>query len=208
MKGRAIPRFLFCPGGSLFPILLLVLALASHVLPHPWWNFTAVGGSLLFWGARLPLRSHGASWRDNIATLVAYGAIPVTALAVGDWYLTRFVYGYPFHVSAYLLTWTWYALVVTLGALLLRGKPGFARVAGSALLASTSFFAVSNYAVWASPGSWYPHSVAGLEACYALALPFYRNDLLSTLCVVGVIWGIPALVARTRAPENSASARG
>ncbi len=167
----------------LLPVLVLLFAVASHVLPHPWWNFTAVGGALLFWGARA---------RPVLA------ALPVAALALGDWYLTRFVYGYPFHVGAYLLTWAWYALVVALGYLLLRGRPGFGRVTGSALLASTSFFLVSNYAVWASPGSWYPHSYAGLEACYALAVPFYRNDLFSTLLVVGVIWGLPALVARTR----------
>ncbi len=192
----------------MLPILFLIFALGSHVLPHPWWNFTAVGGSLLFWGARLPFRSSSAAPQGNLAALIAFGSIPVAALALGDWYLTRFVYGYAFHLNAYLLTWAWYALVVALGALLLRGKPGFARVAGSAVLASTSFFAVSNYAVWASPGSWYPHSLTGLEACYTLAIPFYRNDLLSTLLVVGVVWGIPAMVARTRASEDSATARG
>ncbi len=158
-------------------------ALASHVLPHPVWNFTAVGGALLVWGARRPL---------------AWAVLPVVLLAVGDWYLTRFVYGYAFHLDAYLLTWAWYALVVVLGYLLLRGRPGFARVAGAAVLSSTSFFAVSNYAVWASPGSWYPHSLAGLKACYTMAIPFYRNDLSSTLLVVGLVWGLPALAARMR----------
>ncbi len=174
------------------PFLVLLCAVMSHVLPHPWWNFTAVSGALLFWGARE---------RPVLA------AVPVAALALGDWYLTRFAYGYPFHISAYLLTWAWYALVVALGYLLLRGKPGFARVTGSALLASTSFFAVSNYAVWASPGSWYPHSLAGLQACYVLALPFYRNDLLSTLLMVGVIWGLPALAARTRQDASPTAPR-
>ncbi len=186
----------------MLPVLLLICALASHVLPHPWWNFTAVGGALLVWGARLPSGSYRIG---RSAATTAYAIVPVGALAVGDWYLTRFVYGYPFHVNAYLLTWAWYALVVALGALMLRGKPGFARVAGSAVLASTSFFLVSNYAVWASPGSWYPHSLAGMEACYALAVPFYRNDLLSTLLVVGVVWGIPAMVAWTRPHEDAAS---
>ena len=172
----------------MLPFLLLIAAIASHVLPHPWWNFTAVGGALLVWGAR-------RNWY--------WAALPVGLLAVGDFYLTRFVYGYPFHANAYLLTWAWYALVIVLGHLLLRGSPGFARVAGSAVLASTSFFAVSNFAVWAVPGSWYPHTLAGLDACYAMALPFYRNDLLSTLLVVGLVWGLPALVARTRSQAET-----
>jgi hypothetical protein len=165
------------------PILLLIAALATHVLPHPWWNFTAVGASLLVWGARRSLLS---------------AVIPVGLLALGDWYLTRFAYGYAFHVDQYLLTWAWYALVVVLGYRLLRGRPGFARTASATVLAPTSFFLVSNYAVWASPTSWYPHTLAGLETCYAAALPFYRNDLLSTGLVVGLVWGLPALAARMR----------
>ncbi len=167
----------------MLPIVLLLAAFASHVLPHPWWNFTAVGGSLLVWGAR-----------RSLATF----AIPVALLAVGDYYLTRFAYGYPFHLSAYLLTWAWYLLVVVLGYLLLRGQPGLFKVGGAALLSSTSFFLVSNYAVWAVAGSWYPHSFAGLETCYIAALPFYRNDLASTLLVVGVVFGLPALAAKFR----------
>ena len=167
----------------MLPILLLLAALASHVLPHPWWNFTAVGGSLLFWGARRPLAS---------------AVIPVALLAAGDWYLTRFVYGYPFHLDSYQLTWSWYALVVVLGFLLLRGSPGFLRVGTATLLAPTSFFLVSNYTVWAMPTSWYPHTFAGLETCYLAALPFYRNDLLSTSLVTGLVWGLPALAARMR----------
>lgn len=165
----------------MLPVFLLIAALASHVLPHPWWNFTAVGASLLVWGAR----------RSPLTAVV-----PIGLLALGDWFLTSHVYGYAFHVSEYLVTWAWYALVIALGYLLLRGKPGFARVASASALAPTLFFLASNYAVWASPGSWYPHTLAGLDACYTLALPFYRNDLVSTTMVVGLVWGLPALMAR------------
>ncbi len=174
------------------PIILLILALASHVLPHPWWNFTAVGGALLVWGARRPL---------------ATAVLPVAALALGDWYLTRFVYGYAFHVNSYLLTWAWYALVVLLGHRLLRGRLGFARVGGASVLASTSFFVASNYAVWAVPGSWYPHTLHGLEFCYTMALPFYRNDVVSTLMVTGAVFGLPALVARFHPDDTPAASR-
>lgn len=165
----------------MLPFLLLLAAFASHVLPHPWWNFTAVGAALLVWGAR---RSPASA------------VLPVGLLALGDWFLTSHVYGYAFHVSEYLVTWAWYALVIALGYLLLRGRPGIARLGTASVLAPTSFFIASNYAVWASPGSWYPHTLAGLEACYTLALPFYRNDLISTTLVVGLVWGLPALMAR------------
>ncbi len=167
----------------MLPSFLLIAALASHVLPHPWWNFTAVGGALLVWGARRPV------WT---------AILPVALLAGADWYLTRFVYSYDFHVSAYVVTWLWYAYAILLGRLFLRGQPGFARVIGAGVLSSTSFFLASNYAVWAMPGSWYPHTPVGLETCFAAALPFYRNDLFSTLLIVGLVFGLPVLLVLTR----------
>jgi len=42
----------------------------------------------------------------------------------------------------------------------------------------------------------YPHTMSGLGACYVAALPFYRNDLISTGIVAGVLFGVPVLVAR------------
>ena len=162
--------------------LLIVLAVLSRVVPHAWLNFTAVGGSLIFFGARRPLRQ--AVW-------------PVLALMATDYYLTVYFYAYPFHVSSYLLTWAWYAAVIVLGHILLAKKVSAGRVAGAVLLSSTSFFVVSNYAVWVmSSATLYPHTLGGLEACYAAALPFYRNDLISTALVAGLAFGIPALAHR------------
>jgi hypothetical protein len=42
----------------------------------------------------------------------------------------------------------------------------------------------------------YPHSLAGLGACYVAALPFYRNDLVSTAITAGALFGLPALAAK------------
>ena len=63
--------------------LLILLAVLSRiaVLPHlPWLNFTAVGGSLIFFGARRPLRQ---------------AILPVALLAATDYYLTVYAYNYP-----------------------------------------------------------------------------------------------------------------
>lgn len=159
--------------------VLIVVAVISRILPHAgWFNFTAVGGSLLYFGARRPLRD--AVW-------------PVLALMATDFYLTRFAYGMSFHVQDYLITWSWYLAAIVLGSLLLRERTTPARVISGALLASTSFFAVSNYAVWVGSGM-YPHTMGGLGTCYAAALPFYRNDVISTLAVSGLAFGIEALL--------------
>jgi hypothetical protein len=84
---------------------------------------------------------------------------------------------------------------MALGWILLHTRTTFLRVAAGVVLGPTSFFVVSNYAVWAG-GDMYPHTMSGLMACYAAAIPFYRNDLISTAVVAGLAFGVPVLVRR------------
>lgn len=161
--------------------LLILVAVLTRVLPHAgWWNFTAVGGALLYFGARRP-------WREMIA--------PLAALMATDFYLTRFTYHDAFHWQAYATTWAWYAAAMVLGLILLHSRASWLRVGAAAVLGPTSFFVVSDYAVWAG-SSMYPHTLSGLWACYVAAIPFYRNDLISTTLVLAAAFGIPALVRR------------
>src|SRR6201985_1300882 len=175
---------------SAFVLILIGLVSRMGVLSTHWFNFTAVGGSLLFFGARRPLRQAAGAW------------VPFMAM---DVYLTTRVYHMAFQAQDYLITWLWYAAVLVLGSLLLKQRTNVTRVVSGAVLASTSFFAVSNYAVWVGSGM-YPHTLGGLTACYASALPFYRNDLISTMLVTGVAFGLEALVRRSR--EANAAAHG
>ena len=166
--------------------LLLLVAVLSRVVPHPgWWNFTAVGGALLYFGARRP-------WREMLA--------PLAVFMTADYGLTVFGYHYTFQWQDYIPTWAWYIAAMALGHILLHARTTFARGTAAALLGPTSFFAISNYAVWAD-GTMYPHTAAGLAACYAAGVPFYRNDLASTAIVLGLVLGVPALMRRLRRPE-------
>jgi CHASE2 domain-containing sensor protein len=162
--------------------LVLLVALLSRLLPPilhltPM-NFTAVGGSLLFFGARRP------RWQSGVA---------VAALMVTDYLLTVYAYHYAFHVRGYLVTWAWYAGVCLLGSGLLR-KASSLRVIGGVVGSATSFFLLSNLVVWM--GHMYPHTIAGLSLCYANALPFYRNDLVSTGLVSAVLFGLPVVASK------------
>jgi len=163
--------------------IVLLLAVLSRILPHAFGatsvGFTAVGGGLLFFGAR----------RGRWHTIAA-----VLALMATDIYLTVFVYRYPFQTSTYLVTWVWYAAVCLLGSGLLKGKPSMLRLGGAVLASSTSFFIVSNFVVWMTSGM-YPHSIAGLGACYVAAIPFYANDAMSTAITAGALFGLPQLAA-------------
>jgi hypothetical protein len=194
---EAVPFFV--PGASLFAwagagipkievimpaYLLLLVAVLSRFLPHAGlWNFTAVGGALLYFGARRP-------WREMLA--------PLAALMATDCLLTVCVYHFSFHLLDYALTWAWYLMAMALGQILLHSRTSFARVTAGTLLGPTSFFVLSNFAVWA--GGWgYPSTLGGLGACYLAGLPFYRNDLISTALVAGLAFGLPVLARRSSA---------
>ncbi|HEV2711214.1 MAG TPA: DUF6580 family putative transport protein [Edaphobacter sp.] len=174
--------------------LVLLAAVFSRFLPHIFSTtaigFTAVGGGLLYFGAR---RSR---WQTIIAVLALMGA---------DFYLTVFAYGYAWHTSAYLVTWAWYAAICLLGHQMLSGKPSALRVAGGVMASATSFFILSNFAVWMG-SIMYPHTVAGLSACYVAGIPFYANDVISTAITAGALFGLPALA--TSIAETMREAQG
>jgi hypothetical protein len=163
--------------------LLLLAALLSRVLPHAgWYGFTAVGGSLLYFGAK-------RSWREML--------LPIAALAAVDYYLTVHVYSYDFIWQSYLVTWLWYAAALVLGNILLHRQVSVLRVASAAILGPTSFFLASNYAVWVgahNPGGMYAPTFTGLMTCLHAGLPFYGRDLLSTGLVLTLAFGIPATI--------------
>ncbi len=168
-------------------LLLLALLLRPGILPHSGWlEFSAVGGSLLYFGAR-------RSWGEML--------IPVSAFALTDYYLTTHVYAYNFIWQQYLVTWAWYAAAIVLGRILLSSRVSVIRVASAAILGPTSFFLASNYAVWMDshrPGGMYAPGLNGLLASYVAGLPFYARDLVSTGLVLALAMGVPVMVRRMR----------
>ncbi|HEY9126838.1 MAG TPA: DUF6580 family putative transport protein [Acidobacteriaceae bacterium] len=165
--------------------LLLIAALLSRLIPHSgWYGFTAVGASLLYFGAR-------RNWREML--------LPAIALAASDYYLTAHVYGYPFHAADYAVTWGWYLGAFALGRVLLASRVSFARVLAAAVAGPTSFFLLSNTAAWlmlSQPGGMYPRNVSGLLNALVAGIPFYERDLISTGLVLTLAFGIPALLQR------------
>ena len=174
----------FSPGvTTMLAYAVLLLAALSRFLPHSMHavglNFTAVGAGLLFFGAR------SSRWQAAIAASV---------MAVTDVLLTKYVYGYPFHISSYLMTWAWYAAACLIGSGLLH-KVTVVRVAAGVFASATSFFLLSNFMVWIGAGL-YPHNAAGLMNCYMAAVPFYANDLVSTGLFSAILFGVPVLATR------------
>ena len=173
--------------------LFVIFAVLARMpfMPHPW-GFTPVAAALLYFGARASRRQLWA---------------PFALLAASDVILTKFVYSYPLTWDQ-LVVWAWYAAILLLGTRL-RESTSWLRIGGAALASSVSFFAVSNFAVWAS-GTMYPKTLAGLMTCYAAGLPFFRRGLAGDMLFTAVMFGLPAVatvVARSmHKPQGAAAA--
>ncbi len=179
----------------MFSYIVVLIGAFTHLMPHPWWGFTAVGASLLFFGARCSPRLF---------------VMPVLVLAASDYYLTAFAYGFPFRVQFYVVTWGWYMGACWLGWAILRKRASAGRVVAAAVASATSFFMVSNL-VSCVGSTFYPHTLAGLTAAYTIGLPFYRNDLISTTLLASALFGLPVLARKTAEEwhrRNSGGASG
>jgi hypothetical protein len=181
--------------------VVLILAALSRLVPHALhlvsWNFMPLGGGLLFFGSRMKGTNHQATGAQIAAKLAAALAV----LMATDYYLTVYAYGYPWHTAAYLVTWLWYAAACFIGMGLLQ-RATVLRCAAATLASATSFFLLSNGAVWAG-STMYPHTLGGLGTALAMGLPFYRNDLTSTALTVGVLFGLPALARQMEASQGN-----
>jgi hypothetical protein len=175
--------------------LYVVLAIAARVLAgtgtlslH---GFTPLGASLLFFGWCMPRKQF---W------------IPVALLVGCDVYLNVFRY----HMALtwdQAVVWAWYLGACCIG-LLLRGRLKALFVGGAAIGSSVSFFLISNFAVWLAGNIGYSRTLAGLGACFAAAVPFFKNDLASSLMFSAVFFAVPVLAgyAGRVAEQKSATA--
>lgn len=158
---------------TLLVLVVIILAAALRILPHPW-NFTPVGAMALFSGAMLRNR--------KLAFL-----FPLLALFAGDVFIG-------FHK---LMPVVYASFLVSVGiGFWLRERRGIARVSAATLFGAIQFFLVTNFAVWAADGLPYPHNLAGLIACYAAGVPFFWNTLAGDALYAGLFFGGFALAER------------
>lgn len=144
---------------------LILAAALSRLVPHPP-NFTPIVAMALFGGANFTDKRH--------AFLVTFAAIILSDFFLG------------FH-SQLLATYGCYVLIVAIGIWLRKNK-GILPLLTATLGSSVLFFVVTNFGVWAID-TLYPRTPEGLAACYAAAIPFFRNtitgDFLYTLTLFG-----------------------
>ena len=97
----------------------------------------------------------------------------------------------------------WYVYAASLVPVLLgrfiRRQDGVSAIVPAALLSSLSFFAITNFMVWAT-GPMYPHTASGLSACFVAGLPFYRNQILGDVFYTVTLFGGHAVFSRLVRP--------
>jgi hypothetical protein len=156
-------------------LLTAILAAAAlRLVPHPP-NFTPIGAMALFSGAYL-------GRRGAVALVAPLGALFLSDLVLGFY-------------SGMLTVYFSVALIVIIGWLALR-RVSPIRVGGAAIASSVLFFALTNFGMWLSSG-FYPRTLAGLEACYVAAIPFFQNTVAGDLFYAAVLFGGFALLERT-----------
>jgi hypothetical protein len=164
--------------------VLIVLAAASRLLPHPP-NFAPVAAIGLYAGA---YTSRRAGW-----------LVPFAALLLSD-----LVLGFYLPVSMFF-NYLAFATCLLLGSGLLGRGRALPRILGAVLASSVAFFAISNFGMWAS--GYYPRTGVGLLECYTAALPFFRNTLASDVIYSAALFGGHALLSRWFPQRNAETAR-
>jgi len=163
---------------------IVLAAAAARLAPHPP-NFTPVGAMALFGGACVADR--------RLALALPLAALVLSDLVIGLHVLMPVVYGS-------------FALNVLLGRWL-RARRTLVPTAAVTLVGSVQFFLVTNFACWVLA---YPHTVAGLGACYVAALPFFQNTLLGDATFATLLFGGLAAAERgfpaLREPAPAATA--
>jgi hypothetical protein len=157
----------------------IVAAAALRLIPHPP-NFTPIGAMALFSGAYLG--------RKPLAFAAPLGALLLSDLVLGFYHGQATVY---FSV----------AVIVMIGMVALTRKSPLL-VGAAAILSSILFFIITNFGMWLFSG-FYPRTLAGLEACYVAAIPFFQNTVAGDLFYAALLFGgfriAELLVPRLRA---------
>ena len=173
-------------------LALTVLGALLRLAPHPP-NFAPIGATGLFSGTRL------RGWQAYL--------VPLIAMLLTDPIMSAMAGHYPAYSPLTVIIYASMMVYVFLGRTLLSGSSGPGRIALVCLLGSTQFFLITNFFVWVGQEVEYPHTIAGLIACYTAALPFFERTVLGDLFFTAVLTGAYFFVVRHWFAENETPSR-
>ncbi|UAY53030.1 DUF6580 family putative transport protein [Ferruginibacter albus] len=164
-------------------ILLIVIASLYRVMPGRPMGFAPHIAMALFGGAVIS---------DKKMSFI----LPLLSLLISDiiyevLYINKLSV-MPGFYSGQWVNYLWFALLTVIGFAV--KKENAVSIAAGSVIGATAFFILSNFGDWLGGGLdinnvAYPKTWAGLERCYAEAIPFYQNSLFATLFFSTVLFG-------------------
>ena len=165
------------PSKSSSALGLTLLGGLLRLIPHPP-NFAPVGAMSLFSGANLP------GWQAYLVPLMLMLITdPLVNSTGGCCTIGNFN---PFSRGTFFIYGS-FMISVWIGRQL-RGTHSVTKIGAASVLCAVQFFFISNFPVWLFMDL-FPHTFAGLMACYVAALPFFGNTLISNLFYSAFFFG-------------------
>jgi hypothetical protein len=151
--------------------VFIILAAVSRLVEHPW-NFTPMTAILLI----------SAAYISNKWMKIA---VPFAVILFSDIVLENTT-GLGFHEGTASVYFGYFVIFIV--GLLLLQKVSVFKIVSASLLASLTFFLITNFAFLYTPSiepnpllGTYPHDVTGILASYEAGLPFFKNMILGDL---------------------------
>ena len=146
---------------KLFYLLFFGVILAlSRIIPHPP-NFTPILASAIMAPMLIKDRLFGI-------------AVPIVAMFISDLIIGFYSYQFVIYSSILVI------------ALVAHMRKNYVRLGIMAVGGSVWFFITTNFAEWII-WDYYPKTIEGLITCYTLAIPFFKNTLISTCLFTGLL---------------------
>ena len=144
-------------------IIFISIAVLLRISPHPW-NFTPILSIALL---------TGAYFKNKLSFLIPFSIIILSDLYIGNFNMAFWVY-----IS--------YLLIYIIGKTFISNV-SYEKVFFSSLIGSLIFFVITNFGTWLIG---YPKTISGFISCFTLALPFYKNTLLSSMFYSSILFVI------------------
>jgi len=142
---------------EIFPIGLILILALSRLMPHPD-NFTPI----------IALAIMSSYFFRNIN--FSY-AIMLFSMLLADFFIGFYSHMLFVYLSLFLIVLIFFKI---------SKKINYKNLFIFSFFGSVIFFLISNFGVWLV-GNLYERNINGLIECYFMAIPFFRNTIISTL---------------------------
>ena len=142
---------------QIFPVGIILILALSRLVPHPW-NFTPV--------IAVAIMSSYFFRNVNFSYAIMLFSMLLADFFIGFYSHMLFVY-----ISLFLIVLIFFKI---------SKKMNYKNLFIFSFFGSVIFFLISNFGVWLV-GNLYERNINGLIECYFMAIPFFKNTIISTL---------------------------